>query len=180
MTPFADKVFGAGARPPLLRAVSSQPCALPSKAHRSGNACRNWQTLRCRKLSRTQAGKKATKRKKVAAAVNAVAAAPLVGPAPPSEELKPRLFSLRQRGYNRLYQHGRVFEFSTPESLLDVDFSQPVYILVDRLAVSPEIRQRLIDSVELSLPRVRRSHCGNFLSPDPARRPGALVVQRAL
>jgi len=70
-------------------------------------------------------------------------------PAPPDESLKPRLFSLRQHGFNRLYQGGRVFEFSTPESLLEVDFAAPVYILVDRLAVGPEIRQRLIDSLEL-------------------------------
>jgi len=70
-------------------------------------------------------------------------------PAPPDESLKPRLFSLRQHGFNRLYQEGRVFEFSTPESLLEVDFAAPVYILVDRLAVGAEIRQRLIDSLEL-------------------------------
>ena len=68
---------------------------------------------------------------------------------PPEDSLKPRLFSLRQSGFNRLYQEGRVFEFSTPESLLEIDFARPVYILVDRLAVSPDIRQRLIDSVEL-------------------------------
>jgi excinuclease ABC subunit A len=65
------------------------------------------------------------------------------------ESLKPRLFALRQSGFNRLYQQGRVFEFSTPESLLEIDFARPVYILVDRLSVSPEIRQRLIDSIEL-------------------------------
>jgi excinuclease ABC subunit A len=70
-------------------------------------------------------------------------------PAPPDESLKPRLFSLRQHGFNRLYQEGRVFEFSTPESLLEIDFAAPVYVLVDRLAVGPEIRQRLIDSLEL-------------------------------
>ncbi|HEV2177449.1 MAG TPA: excinuclease ABC subunit UvrA [Terriglobia bacterium] len=69
--------------------------------------------------------------------------------APPDDALKPRLVSLRQQGFNRLYQDGKVFEFSTPESLLDVDFARPVYVLVDRLAVAPDIRQRLIDSVEL-------------------------------
>src|SRR5207237_4612167 len=73
---------------------------------------------------------------------------PAVGPTS-AESLKLRLFSLRQSGFNRLYQDGRVFEFSTPESLLDVDFARPVYVLVDRLAIGPEIRQRLIDSVEL-------------------------------
>jgi len=68
---------------------------------------------------------------------------------PPGESLKSRLFGLRQSGFNRLYQQGRVFEFSTPESLLEIDFAKPVYILVDRLSISPEIRQRLIDSIEL-------------------------------
>jgi excinuclease ABC subunit A len=89
------------------------------------------------------------------------------GPAPPSEELKPRLFALRQRGYNRLYQHGRVFEFSTPESLLDVDFAQPVNILVDRLAVAADIRQRVIDSVELCY-RESGEAILEFVSPDPS------------
>ena len=70
-------------------------------------------------------------------------------PAPPGDSLKPRLFALRQSGFNRLYQQGRVYEFSTPESLLEVDFARPVYVLVDRLGIGPEIRQRLIDSVEL-------------------------------
>ena len=29
----------------------------------------------------------------------------------------------------------RIFEFSTPESLLDIDFTKPVFVLVDRLAI---------------------------------------------
>ncbi len=70
-------------------------------------------------------------------------------PTQPGETLKRRLFALRQSGFNRLYQNGRVFEFSTPESLLEIDFGQPVYVLVDRLAASADIRQRLVDSVEL-------------------------------
>lgn len=68
----------------------------------------------------------------------------------PDERTRGRLFALRQLGFNRLYQGGRIFEFSTPESLLEIDFSQPVYVLVDRLVVSADIRQRLIDSVELA------------------------------
>ena len=63
--------------------------------------------------------------------------------------LKERLFELRKRGFNRLYQNGQVFEFSTPESLLDVDFSQPVFLLVDRLVISPDVRSRLVDSTEI-------------------------------
>jgi excinuclease ABC subunit A len=62
--------------------------------------------------------------------------------------LKERLFELRKRGYNRLYQNGRVVEFSTPESLLDLNFAEPVLVLIDRIAVSTEARARIVDAVE--------------------------------
>jgi excinuclease ABC subunit A len=71
-------------------------------------------------------------------------------PRPLSDLLKARLLDLRTRGFNRLYQNGQIFEFSTPESLLDVDFSAPVFLLVDRLIVSPEGRARIVDAVEIS------------------------------
>jgi excinuclease ABC subunit A len=66
-----------------------------------------------------------------------------------TEALRDHLFELRKKGFNRLYQGGRVFEFSTPESLLDIDFSQPVFILVDRFVISPELHQRIVDTVEI-------------------------------
>ena len=68
----------------------------------------------------------------------------------PAEDalLKERLFELRKRGFNRLYQKGQVFEFSTPESLLDVNFAEPVYLLIDRIAVAPDVRSRIVDAVE--------------------------------
>ena len=69
--------------------------------------------------------------------------------APAAEALRLALLELQKRGFNRLYQAGRVHEFSSPETLLDVDFSKPVYVLVDRLAVNPESRSRLVDSVEI-------------------------------
>ena len=47
------------------------------------------------------------------------------------------------------FQAGRVHEFSSPETLLDIDFSQPVYVVVDRLAIGPDMRSRLVDSVEI-------------------------------
>jgi excinuclease ABC subunit A len=68
--------------------------------------------------------------------------------AAPSEALKERLFELRKRGFNRLYQQGQIFEFSTPESLLEVDFAKPLFALVDRLVVSGEARARVVDAVE--------------------------------
>jgi excinuclease ABC subunit A len=72
-------------------------------------------------------------------------------PAPDSgltDQLKARLFDLRKAGFNRLYQSGQVFEFSTPESLLDIRFDQPVFVLVDRVTASAESRSRIVDAVE--------------------------------
>ena len=71
-------------------------------------------------------------------------------PAPPSQEaLRNALSGIQKRGFNRLYEDGRLHEFSSPETLLEVDFTQPVYVVVDRLAVSPESRARLVDSIEI-------------------------------
>jgi excinuclease ABC subunit A len=65
------------------------------------------------------------------------------------QTLKDELFDLRKRGFTRLYQNARIFEFSTPESLLEIDFKQPVFVLVDRLVIRGEMRQRLVDTVEI-------------------------------
>ena len=71
-------------------------------------------------------------------------------PAKPGDDslLKERLFELRKRGFMRLYQNGRLVDFSTPEALLDIDFTQPVYVIIDRISVAPDVRARLVDAVE--------------------------------
>jgi excinuclease ABC subunit A len=66
-----------------------------------------------------------------------------------TQEIRNRLFELRQKGFNRLYQRGRMFEFSSPESLLDVDFHQPLFALVDRVVLAPDLHQRIVDSLEI-------------------------------
>jgi len=66
-----------------------------------------------------------------------------------SDLLKATLFELRKKGFNRLYQRGQVFEFSTPESLLDINFSEPVFILMDRIVVAPDQRTRIVDAIEI-------------------------------
>jgi excinuclease ABC subunit A len=62
--------------------------------------------------------------------------------------LKARLAELRGGGFNRLWQHGRIFEFSTPESLIDLDFRAPLFVLLDRIVVGAENRSRIVDAVE--------------------------------
>ncbi len=83
-----------------------------------------------------------------------------------TDVLKERLAELRRRGFNRLWQAdaadpaapGNIVEFSTPESLLELDFSaatsedpvllRPIFILVDRLTVDADNRARLVDAIE--------------------------------
>jgi excinuclease ABC subunit A len=70
-------------------------------------------------------------------------------PAAAGDAIKQTLENLQKRGFNRVYQAGRMYEFSSPETLLDVDFTKPVYVVVDRLTLGPEIRSRLMDSIEI-------------------------------
>src|SRR6266702_3997908 len=70
-----------------------------------------------------------------------------------TEALKDRLTELRRRGYNRLYQstkagENKIVEFSTPESLLELDFTKPIFVLIDRLAITPDVRARIVDAIE--------------------------------
>ena len=96
--------------------------------------------------------------KKTVAKKGAAKKVPNIAAATLTDTLKERLLELRRRGYNRLYQQtaaqqaaaepGAIVEFSTPESLLELDFSQPIFILADRLALSAEVRSRLVDAIE--------------------------------
>jgi excinuclease ABC subunit A len=86
------------------------------------------------------------------------------GDSPHTETLKARLGELRASGFNRLYQQGKIVEFSTPESLLDLDFTLPVFVLLDRIVVSAatpqtadqsvgapgENRARIVDAAEIA------------------------------
>ena len=66
-----------------------------------------------------------------------------------TDQLKDRLGELRRRGFNRLYQNGSVYEFSTPESLLEINFAESLFVLVDRIAFSPDQRARIVDALEI-------------------------------
>ena len=68
---------------------------------------------------------------------------------PDAAALRDHLFDLRKKGFNRLFQGGKTFEFSTPESLLDIDFSKPLFILADRIVISGDLHQRIVDTVEV-------------------------------
>ena len=99
-----------------------------------------------------------------------IAAATLTDP------LRERLLELRGRGYNRLYQQteaqreanqpGSIVEFSTPESLLELDFSQPIFVLADRLALSPDVRTRIVDAIETGYREVGEIQFHMLSGPD--------------
>ncbi len=93
---------------------------------------------------------KPAKRSKPAAKAGGKPAAGTAVLEPLNEGLKARLAKLRASGFNRLYQNGEIFEFSTPESLLDLDFSAPVFVLLDRIVVSAENRARIVDAAEIA------------------------------
>ena len=78
------------------------------------------------------------------------AAAKPAAVSPLSESLKARLVELRQSGFNRLYQQATIVEFSTPESLLELDFTLPVFVLLDRIVVNEENRARIVDAAEIA------------------------------
>jgi excinuclease ABC subunit A len=77
------------------------------------------------------------------------AAAARKQPGATPEAVRQALLDLQKRGFNRVFQDGRVHEFATPETLLDVDFAKPVFALVDRLSVHADSRSRLVDSIEI-------------------------------
>ncbi len=72
-----------------------------------------------------------------------------IAPAASNDALRDRLFELRKKGFNRLYQDGSDFEFSTPESLLDIHFDRPVFVRADRIAIAPGLHERIVDTVEI-------------------------------
>jgi len=77
------------------------------------------------------------------------------GNKPDTQALRDRLFDLRKKGFTRLFQDGRTFEFSTPESLLEIDFAKPLFVLADRVVIGPDQTPALGGHGRNLLPRGR-------------------------
>jgi excinuclease ABC subunit A len=58
------------------------------------------------------------------------------------------LMSLMQRGFTRLLHEGRQIDLTSPDDYQRDDFDN-VYVLVDRLVARKDVRQRLVDSLEI-------------------------------
>ncbi len=101
-------------------------------------------------LPKAEPEKPAKRTTKAAAKSSAKAAAKSASDSPMTDALRARLVELRGGGFTRLFQRGQIFEFSTPESLLDLDFTLPVFVLVDRIVVNAENRARIVDAAEIA------------------------------
>src|SRR6185295_14231795 len=62
--------------------------------------------------------------------------------------IKAHLMSLMQRGFTRLYADGRIIELATPDSYTKSNFDD-TFVLVDRLIAGPDVRARVVDSIEV-------------------------------
>ncbi|MEJ7847871.1 MAG: excinuclease ABC subunit UvrA [Pyrinomonadaceae bacterium] len=58
------------------------------------------------------------------------------------------LILLLQQGFSRLYRDGEIIDLQRPEDYKFADF-EDTFVLIDRLKADKEIRQRLVDSLEI-------------------------------
>ena len=70
------------------------------------------------------------------------------------------LIALMQQGFSRLYRDGEMIELNRPEDYQFADFDN-TYILIDRLKADTEIRQRLVDSLEICF---REGHAAHIVT----------------
>jgi excinuclease ABC subunit A len=68
--------------------------------------------------------------------------------ATPRQVITAHIMSLMQRGFTRLYAGGQIIELSSPDDFTLESFDN-VFVMVDRLVARPDIRQRLVDSLEI-------------------------------
>src|SRR5690242_8573065 len=68
--------------------------------------------------------------------------------ASPRQFITAHLMSLMQRGFTRLFHDGKQIDLTSPDDYTRDDF-EDVYVLVDRLTAHEDIRQRLVDSLEI-------------------------------
>ncbi len=66
----------------------------------------------------------------------------------PRQVVTAHIMSLMQRGFTRLYSAGQAIDLHTPDDY-QLDTFADVFVMVDRLVAGSDIRQRLVDSLEI-------------------------------
>lgn len=72
------------------------------------------------------------------------------------------LISMLQQGFSRLFRNGEAIELQKPEDYTFGDLKD-TFVLIDRLKADEEIRQRLVDSLEICF---REAHSAVILTPE--------------
>jgi excinuclease ABC subunit A len=75
----------------------------------------------------------------------------------------------QKHGFTRLWQAGKIFELGQPETMLELNCAEPVFVLVDRLTATAEPRSRLVDSIELAYREGRGEAVVQFADGDQER-----------
>jgi excinuclease ABC subunit A len=78
------------------------------------------------------------------------------------------LMSLMQRGFTRLLVDGQLVELNSPDDYTKSDFEN-AFVLVDRLTARADIRQRLVDSLEICFQEGHGTALIETAEPEPKR-----------
>jgi len=86
----------------------------------------------------------------------------------PRQIITAHLMSLMQRGFTRLYSAGQTIDLHSPDDYKLETFDD-VFVMVDRLVASPDIRQRLVDSLEICFQEGHGTANIESAEPEPTR-----------
>jgi len=73
-----------------------------------------------------------------------------------------------QRGFTRLFAAGQTIDLHSPDDY-QLDTFADVFVMVDRLVAGPDIRQRLVDSLEICFQQGHGSANIETAEPTPTR-----------
>ena len=86
----------------------------------------------------------------------------------PRQVITAHVMSLMQRGFTRLYSAGQTIELHSPDDY-KLDAFDDVFVMIDRLVAHPDIRQRLVDSLEICFQEGHGSANIETVEPEPKR-----------
>jgi excinuclease ABC subunit A len=86
----------------------------------------------------------------------------------PRQTITAHIMSLMQRGFTRLYAGGQIIDLRSPDDYA-LDTFENVFVMVDRLAASEQVRQRLVDSLEICFQEGHGNANIETAGPEPMR-----------
>src|SRR6478672_11915460 len=86
----------------------------------------------------------------------------------PRQVITAHVMSLMQRGFTRLYSNGQTIDLHSPDDYKLETFDE-VFVMVDRLVARPDVRQRLVDSLEICFQEGHGTANIETAEPEPTR-----------